>query len=39
MYEEIQTGAVAKSYVRKGLLIYEEMSKYSVIVDEAVIHI
>jgi hypothetical protein len=29
-------GAVAKSYMRKGFLIYEEMSKYSVICEEVV---
>jgi hypothetical protein len=28
IYEEIQGGAVAKSYMRKGFLIYEEMGKY-----------
>jgi hypothetical protein len=28
LYREIQSGAVAKSYVRKGFLIYEEMRKY-----------
>ena len=28
VYEEIQMGAVAKSYMRKGFLIYEEMRKY-----------
>ncbi len=27
IYEEIQSGAVAKSYIRKGFLIYEEMRK------------
>jgi hypothetical protein len=27
LVKEIQEGAVAKSYVRKGLLIYEEMRK------------
>ncbi len=27
-YKEIQSEAVAKSYVRKGFLIYEEMRKY-----------
>jgi hypothetical protein len=27
-YKEIPSGAVAKSYMRKGFLIYEEMSKY-----------
>jgi len=28
IYKEIQSGAVAKSYMRKGFLIYEEMRKY-----------
>jgi hypothetical protein len=28
LYKEIQSGAVAKSYMRKGLLIYQEMRKY-----------
>jgi hypothetical protein len=28
-------GAVAKSYMRKGFLIYEEMRKYLVIYEEA----
>jgi hypothetical protein len=28
-YKEIQSGAVGKSYIRKGFLIYEEMRKYS----------
>ncbi len=32
-------GAVAKSYMRKGFLIYEEMRKYLVICMEAVRHI
>ncbi len=32
-------GSVAKSYVRKGFLIYEEMSKYLTIYEEAVSHI
>ena len=27
-YKEIQSGAVAKSYMRKGFLIYEEIGKY-----------
>jgi hypothetical protein len=27
-YKEIQNGAIAKSYMRKGFLIYEERSKY-----------
>ncbi len=36
-YKEIQSGAVAKSYMRKAFLIYEEMHKYFFIYDEAVI--
>jgi hypothetical protein len=28
IYKEIQSGAVAKSHMRKGFLIYEEMRKY-----------
>jgi hypothetical protein len=36
MYKEIQKGAAAKSYMRKGFLIYEEMRKYLVTFDEAV---
>ncbi len=39
MYKEIQSGAVAKSYIRKGFLIYEEMRKYFPISEEAVSHI
>ncbi len=39
IYKEIQSGAVAKSYVRKGFLIYEEMRKYFPIYAEAVSHI
>ncbi len=39
IYKEIQSGAVAKSYVRKGFLIYEEMHKYFPIYEEAVSHI
>ncbi len=35
-YQEIQIGAVAKSYMRKGFLIYEEMRKYFSIYEEAV---
>jgi hypothetical protein len=38
IYKEIQTGAVAKSYMRKGFLIYEVMRKYLVIFEEAVSH-
>jgi hypothetical protein len=30
IYKEIQMGAVAKSYMRMGFLIYEEMRKYLV---------
>ncbi len=32
-------GAVAKSYMREGFLIYEEMRKYLLIYEEAVSHI
>jgi hypothetical protein len=28
IYREIQSGAVAKSYMRKSFLTYEEMHKY-----------
>ncbi len=35
-YKEIQMGAVSKSYMRKGFLIYEEMRKYLVIYEEVV---
>jgi hypothetical protein len=28
IYKEIQSGEVAKSYMRKSFLIYEEMRKY-----------
>ncbi len=38
MYKTIQMGSVAKSYIRKGLQIYEEMRKYLVIYEEAVSH-
>jgi hypothetical protein len=34
--KEILSGAVAKSYMRKGFLIYEEMGKYFPIYEEAV---
>ncbi len=39
--KEIQSGAVAKSYMRKGFLIYEEMRKYFpyTVYEEAVSHI
>jgi hypothetical protein len=36
---EIESGAVAKSYMRKGFLIYVEMHKYFPIYEEAVSHI
>jgi hypothetical protein len=39
IYKEILSGAVAKSYMRKGFLIYEEMRKYFPIYEEAVSHI
>jgi hypothetical protein len=39
IYREIQSGAVAKSYMRKGFLIYEKMRKYFPIYEEAVSHI
>ncbi len=35
--KEIQMGVVAKSYTRKGFLIYEEMRKYLVIYEEALV--
>ncbi len=37
IYKEIPNGAVAKSYMRKGFLKYEEMRKYlTTIYEEAV---
>jgi hypothetical protein len=39
IYREIQSGAVAKSYMRKGYLIYEKMHKYFPIYEEAVSHV
>jgi hypothetical protein len=43
IYKEIKNGAVAKSYMRKGFLIFEEMRKYLIIqymrIEEAVSHI
>jgi hypothetical protein len=38
IYKEILNGAVAKSYIRKGFLKYEEMRKYLTISEEAVSH-
>jgi hypothetical protein len=37
--KELQMGMAAKSYRRKGFLIYEEMRKYLVIYEEAGSHI
>ncbi len=37
--KEMPSGAVAKSYMRKGFLIYEEMCKYFTKDEEAVSHI
>ncbi len=39
IYKEIYDGAIAKSYMRKGFLIYEEVRKYLTIYEEAVSHI
>jgi hypothetical protein len=39
IYSEIQSGAVAKSYMRKGFLIYEEMRNYFPLFEEAISHI
>jgi hypothetical protein len=39
IYNEIQMGSGAKSYMRKGFLIYEEMRKYLTMYEEAVSHI
>ncbi len=36
---EIQMGSGAKSYMRKGFLIYEEIHKYFTIYEEVVSHI
>ena len=38
IYKEIQMGSVAKSYMRKAYLIYEEMRKNLTIFEEAVSH-
>jgi hypothetical protein len=37
IYKEIQNGAVAKSYMRKGFLIYGEICTYLVIYWEALV--
>jgi hypothetical protein len=39
IYKEILSGAVAKSYMRKGFLIYGERRKYFPIYEEVVSHI
>jgi hypothetical protein len=39
VYKEIQMGSVAKSYMRKGFLMYEETHRYLVMYDEAFSHI
>ncbi len=39
IYKEIQMGSVAKLYMRKGFLIYEEMRKYLTIYEKAISHI
>jgi hypothetical protein len=39
IYKELQSGAVAKSDMRKGFLIYEEMRKCFPIYEEAGSHI
>jgi hypothetical protein len=39
IYKEILNGAVAKPYMRKGFLKYEEMRKYLSIYEEDVSHI
>ncbi len=36
IYKEIQSGAVTKSYMRKGFPVFEEMRKYFLIYEEAV---
>jgi hypothetical protein len=39
IYKENQMGSGAKSFMRKGFLIYEEMRKFFTIYEEAVSHI
>ncbi len=39
LFIEIQMGSVAKSCMRKGLLIFDETRKYLTIYEEAVSHI
>jgi hypothetical protein len=37
VYKEIQSGALAKSYMKKGFLIYEEIRKYFPIYEELLV--
>jgi hypothetical protein len=39
IFKEILNGAVAKSYMRKGFLIYGEIRKYLTICEVAVSHV
>jgi hypothetical protein len=39
IYREVKIGSVAKSYMRKGFLKYEEMLKYLTIYEETASHI
>ncbi len=39
IFREIQSGAIANSYMRKGFLIYGDMRKHFPIYEEAVSHI
>jgi hypothetical protein len=39
IYKEIQVGSGAKSYMRKGFSIYEEMRKIFTMYEEGVSHI
>jgi hypothetical protein len=39
MHKEINMGSGAKSYMRRGFLIHEEMREYLVIYEKAVSHI
>jgi hypothetical protein len=39
IYKEIQMGSGAKSFTRKGFLIYEEMLKFFPIYEELISHI
>jgi hypothetical protein len=38
IYKEIQNGAVAKSFIRKGFLLYEEINAQIFNHEEAVSH-